>query len=872
MPNRVAQASPRLQDGAYALPPQGTQPATAPPSWPPYKNFPMDAKEAAMHGAGLPTLPLGFHGGYRKPESHAAPLAANNDRSMQEISTLFLAGFPEDMTDREFSNMFLFAKGFEASMLKYPQPTKSEDDFRKTGERHGAYYPDRDGQHSPQQREPEQPSAKNKQIIGFAKFSTREEALQARDVLNGFRIDTERGCILKAELAKKNLHTKRSVPFVVTKYGHPAGHAKPALSTRDYSMGEPVAAPAHYAALSGRSGSYASHAPDMPSDDHAPMPPIGVHPMMDPRGSAAAWAEAMEQKHVQATMESHGMPTMTPISEMVGRLENFSKTIPTFAGQHAGAGPTMPENPTQWGRTNSPPVLLTSQQGATSHPERLRPNLTLTPLDVAHTLQNMGLGHGQGLHKSPESTMLHPIRDNSGSSTVDGTSSISGLTHANSGVMQTYQQSLISRAKEGLSRKSQKQVQQIEQFLQLCEKMPLKNNENSQSEPIDEETPDLEKLLERIRAKYRLLCKSLGFEEEGSASDGPAAMEAASTKAQKLVQIAGQLVDVNQLNSIDWAQVGRGNQNVAQMAYLCLGVNVVLSIAKGVAGYGSSSSSLLADAVHSLSDTISDLATILCLYKAKQLPTARYPFGYGKMETLGSFFISCMLLSGSISIGIHALSKMLERLAPVVPWLEQIRVLLYHIPEAPGHVHTHDHGPTMMEPRAILFVIMTLIIKEILYRAMRRTARKTRSTMLEASAQHQRSESSASIMSLLALSGSWAGYFWLDPLGGMAQAVHNGLDAWRLLCRSLGQLCDHCADPDVVQDIEAALKSAAAQAKESDQRPMFTWSDLTVVPSGPFLVVFVTLYFDQQVALKDAVATDEWLSERLSIRAPLRQS
>ena len=149
-----------------------------------------------MHGAALPILPFGFHGTYRKPESHAAPLAVNTDRSAQEISTLFMAGFPEDMTDREFSNMFLFAKGFEASMLKYPQPTKSEDDFRKPGDRHGTWsQADRDGQHSPPQREPEQPSAKNKQIIGFAKFSTREEALQARDVLNGFRIDTDRGCI-----------------------------------------------------------------------------------------------------------------------------------------------------------------------------------------------------------------------------------------------------------------------------------------------------------------------------------------------------------------------------------------------------------------------------------------------------------------------------------------------------------------------------------------------------------------------------------------------------------------------------------------------------------------------------------------------------
>ena len=50
-----------------------------------------------------------------------------------------------------------------------------------------------------------------KQIIGFAKFRTRQEALEARDTLQGRRVDIEKGAVLKAEMAKKNLHTKRGV-------------------------------------------------------------------------------------------------------------------------------------------------------------------------------------------------------------------------------------------------------------------------------------------------------------------------------------------------------------------------------------------------------------------------------------------------------------------------------------------------------------------------------------------------------------------------------------------------------------------------------------------------------------------------------------
>lgn len=97
-----------------------------------------------------------------------------------EITTIFVVGFPDDMAEREFSNMFTFCPGFEAAALKIPI-TSDVDDIM---------------------------SAK-KQIIGFAKFRSVEEAMHARDVLGGRKVDSERGCALKAEMAKKNLHTKR---------------------------------------------------------------------------------------------------------------------------------------------------------------------------------------------------------------------------------------------------------------------------------------------------------------------------------------------------------------------------------------------------------------------------------------------------------------------------------------------------------------------------------------------------------------------------------------------------------------------------------------------------------------------------------------
>ncbi|ORY53210.1 hypothetical protein BCR33DRAFT_711547 [Rhizoclosmatium globosum] len=126
----------------------------------------------------------------------------------EEISTIFVVGFPEDIQDREFQNMFIFAPGFEAATLKFPANFDADDGI----------------------------PAYKKQIIGFAKFKSRKEANYARDFLTGRKVDVERGSILKAEIAKKNLHIKRAnadfnnPPMTPTAYNVPSSNGVSMMS------------------------------------------------------------------------------------------------------------------------------------------------------------------------------------------------------------------------------------------------------------------------------------------------------------------------------------------------------------------------------------------------------------------------------------------------------------------------------------------------------------------------------------------------------------------------------------------------------------------------------------------------------------------
>lgn len=47
--------------------------------------------------------------------------------SMDEVTTIFVVGFPDDMQEREFQNMFIFSKGFEAASLKWHSKDQQEE-------------------------------------------------------------------------------------------------------------------------------------------------------------------------------------------------------------------------------------------------------------------------------------------------------------------------------------------------------------------------------------------------------------------------------------------------------------------------------------------------------------------------------------------------------------------------------------------------------------------------------------------------------------------------------------------------------------------------------------------------------------------------
>jgi divalent metal cation (Fe/Co/Zn/Cd) transporter len=128
----------------------------------------------------------------------------------------------------------------------------------------------------------------------------------------------------------------------------------------------------------------------------------------------------------------------------------------------------------------------------------------------------------------------------------------------------------------------------------------------------------------------------------------------------------------------------------------------------------SPSAALIADAVHSLTDLVSDVMTLATVGWSLKPPSDRFPSGYGKVESLGSLGVSGILLGGGFMMGWTALAAICQQFFPGFAEAAANLGLL-------GHGH-HHHGlggvPSM---NAAWLAGGSIVIKDWLYRASKMT-------------------------------------------------------------------------------------------------------------------------------------------------------
>lgn len=169
-------------------------------------------------------------------------------------------------------------------------------------------------------------------------------------------------------------------------------------------------------------------------------------------------------------------------------------------------------------------------------------------------------------------------------------------------------------------------------------------------------------------------------------------------------------------------------------------VNFLLLVLKFFAGIAGHSSALVADAVHSLSDFITDIIVIVFVKISSKPEDEDHRYGHGKYETLATALIGIALFAVGIGLLVSGLTKVIEVInGAVLP------------------------APSMM---ALAVAAISIFSKEILYRYTVKVGKNLNSQAVIANAWHHRSDAFSSIGTLVGISGAiFLGEKWriLDP-------------------------------------------------------------------------------------------------------------
>ena len=212
--------------------------------------------------------------------------------------------------------------------------------------------------------------------------------------------------------------------------------------------------------------------------------------------------------------------------------------------------------------------------------------------------------------------------------------------------------------------------------------------------------------------------------------------------------------------------------------------NFVLLIVKFIAGIVGQSSAMIADAVHSLSDFITDLVVLVFVGISSKPQDVSHDYGHGKYETVASFIIPLALLGAAAGIIIGGGTKL-------VNWLGGMELTVPH-------------------PMALWAALGSIVVKEGLYHYTAYHGKKLDSQVVIANAWHHRSDALSSIGAAIGIGGAiLLGNRWavLDPIASIVVGAMLVRVALKLLKVSLGELTEQSLPQATEDEIEQIISS-----------------------------------------------------------------
>ena len=212
--------------------------------------------------------------------------------------------------------------------------------------------------------------------------------------------------------------------------------------------------------------------------------------------------------------------------------------------------------------------------------------------------------------------------------------------------------------------------------------------------------------------------------------------------------------------------------------------NAALLTFKFIAGVMGNSSAMIADAVHSLSDFVTDILVLVFVSISAKPQDTSHDYGHGKFETIASFLIGLALVAAATGIVVSGALKLWA-------WWGGAEL------ESPGWI-------------ALWAAVLSIVVKELLYQYTARRGRKLDSQVMIANAWHHRSDALSSVGAAAGIGlALWLGQHWavFDPLASVVVGLMLMKVAYELLKTSINELTESSLPAETEQEIEQIILS-----------------------------------------------------------------
>lgn len=211
-------------------------------------------------------------------------------------------------------------------------------------------------------------------------------------------------------------------------------------------------------------------------------------------------------------------------------------------------------------------------------------------------------------------------------------------------------------------------------------------------------------------------------------------------------------------------------------------INILLLAFKFAAGILGHSAAMIADAIHSLTDFVTD-AIVLVFVRLGSKPTDRdHDYGHGKYETLASAIIGVSLLVVGMMICYSGVTKTYHAMC----------------------------GEPLQQPGfiALAAAVASVVLKEWAYRFTVRVGRRCHSEAVVANAWHHRSDALSSVGTTVGIGGAIIlGEKWavLDSLTAIVVSFFIMKAAWSVLSKAVDELTDGSLPKETEDEIESIV-------------------------------------------------------------------